>query len=256
MESNTLEIDFGPAVHVSPPQGVPEVCVVCEHASNRIPEGLKSLGLSKEELLSHVAWDPGALPVAEHVTELLSAIGVYGGLSRLVYDCNRPPDAESAMPAKSEKYAIPGNASLSEVERRLRVKSVYEPFSNALSDALKTNSDSLKLMVTIHSFNPTYNTKKRATEIGLLHGQDDRFARAMQQNTPEDFPFRVALNEPYSASDGVAHTLDMHGVANGLLNVMIEIRNDLIETDEQQKDMASHFAPWIQETLNDLGVGQ
>ena len=57
--------------------------------------------------------------------------------------------------------------------------------------------------------------------------------------------FQVALNEPYSAADGVTHTLDLHGAANGLANVMIEIRNDLITKPEAQVAMADDLGDWI-----------
>jgi predicted N-formylglutamate amidohydrolase len=38
----------------------------------------------------------------------------------------------------------------------------------------------------------------------------------------------TAKNDPYGPADGVTHTLKEHGLSNGLLNVMIEVRNDLI----------------------------
>jgi len=87
--------------------------------------------------------------------------------------------------------------------------------------------------------------------LGLLHGRDDRFAEAMMARQPETLPWNVRLNEPYSAADGVAHTLDLHGCDNGLLNVMLEIRNDLIATAEQQADWAEQLAPWIRSTLKE-----
>ena len=49
-------------------------------------------------------------------------------------------------------------------------------------------------------------------ELGVLHGTDDRFAQAMIATVPADPPFVTRLNEPYSAADGVAHTLDAQGM--------------------------------------------
>ena len=50
----------------------------------------------------------------------------------LVYDCNRPPEAQSAIPEKSEIYDIPGNTQLSPAQRQERIERVYRPFEAAL----------------------------------------------------------------------------------------------------------------------------
>ncbi len=43
----------------------------------------------------------------------------------------------------------------------------------------------------------------------------------------------VQRNAPYGPEHGVTHTLKEHGIANGHMNVMLEIRNDLIDTPER-----------------------
>ena len=54
------------------------------------------------ELSRHIAWDPGALPVAERMADALDAPLVESRISRLVIDCNRPLDAPDLIPAVSE----------------------------------------------------------------------------------------------------------------------------------------------------------
>ena len=252
LESQVITLDFGTVVHTDKSDTTPSVVLVCEHASNRIPEFLGDMGLTRDALDSHIAWDPGALAVAKLMSDQMAACLVHGGVSRLVYDCNRPPDAPGAMPAKSENYVIPANAGISLEERRARVEGIYEPFTQELSAQIRQHRSSLALMVTIHSFTPVYHGLERAVEFGLLHGRDDRFARAMMATAPSDLPFETRLNEPYSAADGVAHTLDAQALPNGLLNVMIEIRNDLIRMPEQQHVAADLLVPWIGRTLADL----
>eukprot|EP01035_Chromulina_nebulosa_P036053 gene36054-48512_t len=61
--------------------------------------------------------------------------------------------------------------------------------------------------------------------------------------------FRVRRNEPYGPADGVTHTLKEHGIANGLLNVMIEVRNDLIAGEAGREIMAGFLAGLIRESL-------
>ena len=244
--------DIGPVASVDPAPAGAKVLLVCEHASNHIPDVFGGLGLSTEAQQSHIAWDPGALGGSRAMAKTLEAPLVWGCISRLVYDCNRPPEAESAIPARSEVYDIPGNAGLSKASRALRVSGVYDPFRRLLGREIHRRKDALRLMVTIHSFTPTYHGKMREVEIGILHGEDPRFAVAMMEDPPKAMDQALRLNEPYSASDGVAHTLDLHGTANGFLNVMIEIRNDLIDTPIQQERIGKQLAKWVGGTLTGI----
>ncbi len=122
MQSNRpfLTSSDGPAVRTVNAAGTSAVVLVCEHASNRIPEGLGALGLPPEVLASHAAWDPGAEAVAQLLSQSLDAVLVNAGFSRLVYDINRPPDHEDAMRAVSEIYSIPGNTNLTAEDRQAR----------------------------------------------------------------------------------------------------------------------------------------
>ena len=81
--------------------------LVCEHAAREIPACFDGLGLDAAARESHVAWDPGALAVARAMAQDLDAVLVAGRVSRLVYDCNRPPEAPGAMPAQSEILRSP-----------------------------------------------------------------------------------------------------------------------------------------------------
>lgn len=249
MTGSARDSEFGPAVSVWNAQADAPVLIVCEHASPHIPAPLNDLGLTGAVLHSHIAWDPGAVGVARALSQALSAALVQGEISRLVYDCNRPPDAPDAVPAHSEVHDIPGNTGLTPRDRQARVDRIYTPFCNRLTQEIRQRRKRLELLVTVHSFTPVYRGARRAVELGILHGCDDRFARAMLAAPPEDFQRDIRLNEPYAAKDGVAHTLDKHGVSNGLLSVMLEIRNDLIVTEAEQTAWAGHLAPWLRQTL-------
>ena len=249
------ESEFGEAVHVSAGPDHAETLVVCEHASNRVPAALGGLGLASDLLESHIAWDPGALPVARDLARLLDAPLVHGGLSRLVYDCNRPPDAPDAVPEVSEIHAIPGNTALPPVARQLRIDRVYAPFRDRLAAEIAARRPHLRALVTVHSFTPVYKGRTRAVELGILHGRDDRLARAMMASIPNPPGRDIRLNEPYGPHDGVSHTLDLHGAGNDLPSVMLEIRNDLIATAEAQRAWAEFLAPWLRTAMARVGAG-
>jgi predicted N-formylglutamate amidohydrolase len=248
MDAAHVDQKFGQVVHVRPAGPEADVLVVCEHASNRFPAD-DAMGLSPELRNSHIAWDPGALGVAENLAERLSAPLIHGGVSRLFYDCNRPPEAHDAIPQRSETYDIPGNASLSDAARCRRVELVYYPFRDMLANEIETRRESLALLVTVHSFTPVFHGRKRDVELGILHGTDSRFALEMLAMRPPGCALDTRINEPYGPEDGVTHTLDLHGKPNKLLNVMLEIRNDLIDTADRQREMAEMLAPWIRATL-------
>jgi len=232
--------------------GSSSIVLVCEHASHHIPASFNGLGLSKADRTSHAAWDPGAMAVAERMAHHLDANLIASRVSRLVYDCNRPPSAEAAMPARSEVIEVPGNRDLSARARALRVDAYYRPFCTALQKAVGQTAH--PVIVTVHSFTPTYHGEARSVEIGILHDSDARLADAMLQVAARHTSARVARNEPYGPEDGVTHTLKEHAIKAGHLNVMLEIRNDLIATGEQQDDMAASVSNWIVEAFMQLGV--
>jgi len=224
--------------------GAGDVVFVCEHASNVIPTEFDQLGLSNELIESHIAWDAGAMSVARRLNELFDGVLVAPLISRLVYDCNRPPEAEDAIPFKSEVHVIPGNVELTTGEKKHRVELIYTPFRNALNKtidlALKKNESSF--LVTIHSFVPIYKGNKRDVEIGILHDEDTRLADCILAETKGHSDFVIERNAPYGPEDGVTHTLCQQGLSKGLPNVMIEIRNDLIADVKGVERMAVYLA--------------
>ncbi len=223
--SKILGAEDGPVAQVVNPGGRGAVCIICEHASPRIPASLGNLGLSDIDRLSHAVWDPGAEALARRLSALLDAPLVLSRVSRLVHDCNRPPEASDACPSRTELIEIPGNRDLSASEREVRVREVYEPFHAEVARVLDGFATPPAL-VTVHSFTPTWNGEPRETEIGLLHDADASLATAMLA-AAGPAPM-VGLNMPYSAADGVTHTLRKHGTARSLSNVMVEVRNDLL----------------------------
>ncbi|MFC3075149.1 N-formylglutamate amidohydrolase [Shinella pollutisoli] len=231
--------------------------VVCEHASRVMPKALGTLGLSEEALASHIAWDPGALAVARLIAGSLDATLVHQRFSRLVYDCNRPPDSPAAMPEKSEVFDIPGNRGLDRTARDARTAALYEPFRDALAGLVRERiaAGRAPVVVTVHSFTPVYFGRPRAVEIGILHDADSRLADAMLAAAARDGRYDARRNEPYGPEDGVTHTLKEHGIANGLANVMIEVRNDLVRDEAGERAVAEYLTGLLREGLASLEQG-
>ncbi len=229
-----------------------DIVLVCEHASNFIPPEFDNLGLQAEHLKTHIAWDPGAYGVASHLSQKLDAALVASNISRLVYDVNRPPEADDAMPVRSEIFDIPGNSSLSASDRADRVARYYTPFRNCL--ARQIGQTSQPVIVTIHSFTPVFYGAPRPVEIGVLHDEDARLADAMLGCASFHTRANVKRNQPYDANHGVTHTLKEHALPHGYLNVMLEIRNDLIGSDRNQGQIAGMLAAWLRDAICKTGL--
>lgn len=239
-----------PAARVLNANGSANAVLVCEHASRFIPAALDGLGLEESAAESHAAWDIGAMDLSVELAGALDASLVHSRVSRLVYDCNRPPERADATPGKSEIFTIPGNTDLSETQRARRVREVYEPFRNLLSQTLDSFSTP-PVMITVHSFTSVYNGKPRNVELGILHDDDDRAAKILMR-LAKDSGLKTALNEPYSASDGVTHTLKEHAIPRGLHNVMLEIRNDLISSAAGVNRISGLLAPMLQQMIKEI----
>lgn len=228
----------GEAVAVENAAAKGDVLLVCEHASATVPEKYGTLGLTADVLSSHIAWDPGALAVSRLLSRKLDATLVYQRFSRLIYDCNRPPESSSAMPVKSEIHDIPGNFDLDDAEKFARTSALYVPFHDRVDAIIaeRQANGQKTVVVTVHSFTPVYHGRFREVEVGILHDTDSRLADAMLRSAAAGLDVR--RNEPYGPDDGVTHTLRLHALPDGFLNVMIEIRNDLIATADDQSAMA------------------
>lgn len=231
--------------------GQSPVLLVCEHASNAMPEPWGSLGLTEAQRQAHIAWDPGALGLARGLAQRLDATLIHARVSRLIYDCNRAPDMPGAMPTRSEVHDIPGNAAISAAERLARTEAVYLPWANGLHNliAKRIALGRRPVIVTIHSFTPVFHGKTRAVEFGIIDDADPTLARAIFAACGPT-GLNAQMNEPYSAADDVTHTLRLHATPYGLANAMLEIRNDLIADPAAEAAMADLLAPVLSAALN------
>lgn len=232
------------AVVVANRHGRSPYVLVCDHASNAMPADFGLLGLAAEDLQRHIAWDPGAAPVARMMAKALDAPLVESLMSRLIIDCNRPLDAPDLIPDLSETTVIPGNRDLGEEARAYRVALAYDPFHSAIEGVV---AERLAIgretrLVSIHSFTPVYKGVARPWEIGIIHDDDRRLAAPLIAKLRSHATITVGVNEPYSPADRVYFTLERHARSRGLPCAMIEIRNDEIPAEAGQKKWAELLA--------------
>ena len=235
MPAPLLGLDEPPPCEVVNAGGSAHAVIVCDHASNRVPRRLASLGLPQSALDDHIGWDPGAAAVARLLARDLDAPLVLSGYSRLVIDCNRPLDGGDSIPPASAGVPIPGNRALSGSEREERVQALFRPYHEAIAAVLDARAAAGRpsLLLSIHSFTPVLAGCRRPWDIGFAWGRDARLARrlidAMAVDAmPDETQLVIGANQPYTVADVSDHTIPVHGEARHLPCVLVEIRQDLL----------------------------
>ncbi|MDR6265877.1 N-formylglutamate amidohydrolase [Roseobacter sp. N2S] len=232
---------------VNPDSTYPAV-LVCEHAGRVIPNALGDMGLSDAARQAHIAWDIGAEAVSRLVAAQLGACLILQRYSRLVIDCNRPPDSETAMPVISDETPVPANLALTTEQKSRRVQEIFDPFQ-AVVDA-QILKPSCTAAFSIHSFTRSMAGQYRPWEIGFLFRKDsqtsldlaDTFAAYLSRD-------RIGLNEPYTIDDESDWFVPRHGEAKGRAHSLIEICNDQIDTPQGQTQWAAWLSTAIAQFL-------
>ena len=228
--------------------------LVCDHAGNRIPRRLATLGVSDGERQRHIAWDIGAAGVVRRMAGPLGAYAILQTYSRLVIDCNRSPEVESSVAVASEDTAIPGNLNLSAADRALRVAEIFQPYHDRIAAELNRRQAAKvpTVLVAIHSFTPVYRGIARPWHVGMLYNRDDRLARSMMDLLNREGGLVVGDNQPYAVSDESDYTIPVHAERRSLPYGEIEIRQDLIADEAGQSVWANRIARLLALAWNNI----
>jgi predicted N-formylglutamate amidohydrolase len=210
--------------------GAGSAVLLCDHASNRLPRRLGTLGLAPTDLEDHIAWDPGAAEVALRLSAHLDAPMVLSSYSRLAIDCNRPLDSPESIAEQSAGVNVPGNRALTPENRATRIDALFRPYHEAISQLLDNRAGRPSLLLSIHSFTPELNGQRRPWDIAISYGRDRRLAALLLAALRDDGKLVVGDNEPYPVDDAIDYTIPVHAEARGLPNVLVEIRQDGIAT--------------------------
>jgi predicted N-formylglutamate amidohydrolase len=134
-----------------------------DHYGRVIPRMLGDLGLPESELTRHIAWDIGIAGVAERVSNALNGHLIAQRYSRLVIDCNRPPEAVSSIPLISEATTIPGNDGLTQEAKARRRELFFDPYHHRIDAVIdqRLKAGRPTVLVSLHSFTPVYAGIKR-----------------------------------------------------------------------------------------------
>lgn len=233
--ADPLDDRFPPILAGSPygvhnPDGRSEFVIMCDHAGQALPAEYGALGVAPSVFDEHVAYDIGAADVTRRVCDRLDAPAVLARYSRLLIDPNRAPDHPGLIAQSSDGIDIPGNLAVDGAERARRKAAYYDPFHDAVDSLIgrRRSQGLVPAVVGIHSFTPIMQGAGRPWQVGILWNRDPRLAERIIAYLRRDPDLAVGDNQPYSGQI-LGYSMDHHGGDNGFANMVVEIRQDLID---------------------------
>ena len=240
-------------VSIVNPTGSAPVLLICDHASNAVPAALHGLGLVERDLHRHIAYDIGAAEVTRLLARKLDAPGVLAGYSRLVIDTNRSLGHPESVIKESDGTVIPGNADLSEEDIRLRTEACFWPYHRRIGSGIAGFAlrGVRPAVIAIHAYTPVLGGVKRPWQVGVLWSDDSRIAAPLIEALNARGGLVVGDNEPYSGRQQYGYSMDVHAGETGLPHVLIELREDLVATAEDQERTAAILVEALSPILAD-----
>lgn len=232
-----------PAPVILFPEGRPSPFVlVSDHAGRAVPTIFGDMGVPDHDWERHIAYDIGILGVGRFLRDSLGCALVEQAYSRLVIDCNRAPGHPTSIPHVSDYTPVPVNRAAEESCRLRRELEILHPYHDAISGILKERATRPTLLVSLHSFTPEMDGKKRPWHVGILHHKDTKTARIMLDLLNQEGDLCVGDNEPYVLTATSDYTVPRHAEGNALPYLEVEIRQDLIAGQDGQKAWAERLA--------------
>lgn len=227
--------------------------LLCDHASAFIPRSLGSLGLEETQLARHIALDIGAGAVTRRLAERLDAPALLAGFSRLIVDPNRILDAPSLIPEVSDGVVVPGNQALLPAAREARIATFHQPYHDAIEarlEAMVAAAGSVDAVgvISVHSLTPVMDGVERPWQVCVLWNRDPRLPVPLMARL-RALGLTVGDNVPYTGRDTHGYTLHRHAEPRGLPNVLIEVRQDLIDTRHGAEEWSTLLAGALRDVL-------
>lgn len=225
----------------------------CEHASNHFGTS-EAQGSDRRLLAQHWAYDLGAAKLTGALVDQTDGIGVLSKYSRLLLDPNRTLESDSLFVLNIENQVVQCNQGLTAAERTYRIKCLHKGYHDGLSKVLRENKADRNLgLVSIHSFTPVWQNRRRAVEIGVLFDSNEETANMIVKHI-QSRGYDCRANEPYSGLTGeLMYAATHHGQLNQIPYLEFEVRQDLLGSEEAVSLIAgvihdaldAHFLPLI-----------
>lgn len=224
-----------------PPRGASRVLVSAEHAGKAIPARYGRLGLPRREIDRHIGWDIGADGIVRELRDLTGCPALLGRISRLVVDLNRPVGAPDCIPESSDGTPVPGNRGLDRARREERIRTCHAPFHEEHARLIGRLRPAM--LLSVHSFTPRLRDggRERPWHCAVLYRDARVLGKACLRALRAIGGLKVGDNRPYRIRDDGDYTIPIHGDANAIPAVLVEVRQDLVGTPRGQRTWARHL---------------
>lgn len=210
------------------------------HNGYAVPAKLKPcLGMDKEWFHNaHEAMDlhiDKLFAKFENIFDNVSLIS--GNYSRLVCDLNALPDY-AILQHSSEYSHIKIHQNQPDIccpkQRVRRIEEIYWAYHDAKKQLINEKRDESGgvIVLDIHSFTPTWEQKQRNVELGTIRCEKTPLSRAFEEFLRAQSDFLFVSGEPYRVAEHPNNAAPMITEHNDLQYLGLEIRNDLIASDE------------------------
>ncbi|MBZ0217485.1 MAG: N-formylglutamate amidohydrolase [Fimbriimonadaceae bacterium] len=222
-----------------------------DHANKELPGEYGSLGLPESEFLRHIASDIGTRSLVIALAERLGSPAIMTRFSRLLIDPNRGEDDPTLIMKISDRAVVPGNLEIDDAEREKRLNNYYRPYHRAVTGQLDLMMESgrIPVILSVHSFTHSWRGMSRPWHAGVLWDRDPRFAVPIIDGLRQQKGLEIGDNEPYKGSLR-GDTMYRHGTKRGLAHALIEVRQDLISSDEGIEEWAERLARLVREIID------
>ncbi|RMF37052.1 MAG: N-formylglutamate amidohydrolase [Planctomycetota bacterium] len=200
--------------------------LTCEHATCAIPAEYESYFRSRRaqrDLRHHRGFDPGALDVAQFLSDRTGAPLICGEVSRLLVDLNRSPHA----PDLFSTYLQRAGATI----RARILERYYFPYRQRVETTVAQMIAERRtaLHLSIHTFTPILAGQRRDFDVGVLFDPDreleTQVSRMLLGSLRED-GLRVELNRPYlGVDDGLTTYLRTRFPSTAYAGIELEVTN-------------------------------
>jgi predicted N-formylglutamate amidohydrolase len=242
-----------PAFAIVNSAGRGRALLIADHAGRAIPRRLGRLGLDEAALARHIAWDIGIEATTRALSALLDAPAAIAGYSRLVIDCNRRLDDPTSIAQVSDNVEVSGNRGLSAAQRQGRAAACFHPYHQAIEDlvAARRCSGQPTALISMHSFTPAIDGVARPWHAGVLWHRDSRLPQPLLAALRAEPDLVIGDNQPYSGRDERGFSIQAHGEQHGLPHVLIELRQDQVDTPGGAAGWAARLARLLGPILAD-----
>lgn len=236
----------------------PRLLLTCEHASNALPDPLYRWRRSDSSLQhKHWAVDLGSEDLTRDLHHHLHSPAILGAYSRLLIDLNRPLDSDTLIRVVADGKPIELNANVTTEEKTRRIEGFYHPFHRAAQSLVRKYQDSLRVILSLHSFTDDYEGEKREIEIGVLHHRrrpetiQYQMAHILNDLLVKD-GYKSEINKPWSGQDGFMHSAVTLAQPHRhrIIPLMLEIRQDLLVDPVWRNQFVSRLVPSLQRVLD------